>query len=87
MLRKLGLALFAVTIVLAGSAGISTSASAHGWHGGGWRGGGFHRGWGGPRFYGPRFYGGPVFYGGGCVVRRWVPTPWGWRWRWVNRCW
>ncbi len=58
-----------------------------GWHGhgGGWHGGGWHRGgWGGPRFYagGPAYYG----YGGGCTVRRLVPTPYGWRYRWINRC-
>ena len=50
---------------------------------------GFHHFYGGPRFFGPRvFVGGPVVYGGGysCVVRRWVPTPWGPRLRLVNRC-
>ena len=25
-------------------------------------------------------------YGGGCYVKRWVPTPFGMRLRWVNRC-
>ncbi len=97
MLRKLGLALFTVAIVIAGSASLSTSASARGgWHGGGWHGGGWHGGWHGGGWgrgwgWGPRFYGGPAYYGyygayGGCVVRRLVPTPWGWRYRWVNRC-
>ncbi len=93
--HKLGLALFAAMIVVAGSAGVSTSASAHSWGGHGgyrggghyWGGGGFRRGWGG---WGPGFYaGGPAYYGygyGGCVVRRPVPTPWGWRYRLVNRC-
>jgi hypothetical protein len=53
-----------------------------GWHGGGWHGGGWRGGWGGPRFVG-----GPAYYGGGgCTVRRVVPTPWGPRWRLVNRC-
>jgi len=66
-----------------------------GWHGGGWggwRGGwgpgwrraGWGPGWGWRRGWG---WGAPVvvasgFYGGGCVVRRLVPGPWG-----VNRCW
>jgi hypothetical protein len=43
------------------------------------RGRGF--GWGGGLYA----YGGP-WYGGGCWVRRWVPTPFGWRWRLVNVC-
>ena len=74
-----------------------------GWHGGGWgwRGGwgpgwragwgpawgpgwGWRRGWG---WGGPRFVVAPGFYGGGCVVRRLVPGPWGPRWIFVNRCW
>lgn len=87
MLRKLALGLFAAAAVLGGTATFSTGASAHGWHGhGGW-GGGFHRGWGGPRFFvgGPAYYGG-YGYGGGCVVRRLVATPWGYRYRLVNRC-
>jgi hypothetical protein len=86
MLRKLSLA--AVAAVALGAALAPTSASAH-WHGGGWGwhggGGGWHRGgygWGGPRFYAPVSYG----YGGGCYVRRLVPTPWGPRWRLINRC-
>jgi hypothetical protein len=87
MLRKIGLGLVAAAALVVGSAGLSTEASAHGWHGGGghgWHGGGWHRGWGGPRFYA----GGPYYYGGygGCYVRRLVPTPWGPRWRVVNRC-
>ncbi|RXT41936.1 sulfur globule protein precursor [Bradyrhizobium betae] len=85
MLRKLSLA--AVAAVALGAALAPTSASAH-WHGGGWGwhggGGGWHHGygWGGPRFYAPVAYG----YGGGCYVRRLVPTPWGPRWRLINRC-
>jgi opacity protein-like surface antigen len=86
MLRKLSLA--AVAAVALGAALAPTSASAH-WHGGGsggWHGGGWgHHGWGGPRFYAR----GPVVsygYGGGCYVRRLVPTPWGPRWRMINRC-
>jgi hypothetical protein len=59
-----------------------TSASAWGGYHGGWHGYGFHHVWGGPRFIG-----GPVIVGGySCVVRRWVPTPWGPRVRLVNRC-
>ncbi len=61
-----------------------TAASAHGWHGG-WY-GGWHRPWYGG-WHGPRVVVGPAYYGGGgCFVRRWVPTPWGPRWRVVNRC-
>lgn len=70
-----------------------------GWHGGGWgwRGGwgpgwraGWGPGWGWQRRWGwggPRFIVAPGFYGGGCVVRRLVPGPWGPRWVLVNRCW
>jgi hypothetical protein len=63
-----------------------------GWRGGwgpGWRrvgwgpGWGWRRGWG----WGPGLVVAPGFYGGGCVVRRLVPGPWGPRWIWVNRCW
>jgi hypothetical protein len=70
MLRKISLvALAAASLGVAALA--PTSASAWGgWHGGwhhGW-------GWGGPRV----FIGGPYYgYSGGCLVRRWVPTPWG----------
>ena len=84
MLRKLVLAVAAVA-ALGGATAISATPAAawggHGWHGGG----GWHGGW---RGYGPRFYGGPVYAygGGGCLVRRVVPTPWGPRWRLVNRC-
>ena len=46
----------------------------------GWRRAGW--GWGGPRYVVA-----PGFYGGGCVVRRLVPGPWGPRWVLVNRCW
>jgi hypothetical protein len=98
MFRKLSLAA-AAAVSLGVAALAPTSASAWGggyhggWHGGGWHGGGYHTGfyhrpygWG----YGPRFYvGGPAYgygYGGGCYVRRVVPTPWGPRWRLVNRC-
>lgn len=89
MFRKIALTLVA-SASLAAAALAPTSASAWGghgghggWHGGGWHGGhgGWHRGWGGPRFVG-----GPAYFGGGCTVRRLVPTPWGPRWRLVNRC-
>jgi hypothetical protein len=84
MLRKLSLV--AIAAASLGAAALApTSASAwgggwhHGWHGhhGGW-------GWGGPRVV----IGGPAYAygGGGCYVRRLVPTPWGPRWRLVNRC-
>ena len=85
MFRKLSL-----VAVAAASLGVAvlapTSASAWGgWHGG-WHGGGWHHGWGGPRIVvGPAYYGG-YGYGGGCYVRRLVPTPWGPHWRLVNRC-
>ena len=85
MLRKVTLGLVAAAAV-ATAALAPTSASAfggHGWHGGGfhggWHGGGF-RHWGGPRFVGA------YAYGGGCMVRRLVATPWGYRYRLVNRC-
>jgi len=86
MFRKL--ALTAIAAASLGAAALApTAASAWGghggWHGGGggWH-GGFHHGWGGPRFAaGPAYFG-----GGGCYVRRLVPTPWGPRWRLINRC-
>ena len=82
MLRKLSLV--AIAAASLGAAALApTSASAwggwhHGWHGG------WHHGWGGPRV----IVGGPAYAygGGGCYVRRLVPTPWGPRWRLVNRC-
>jgi hypothetical protein len=82
MFRKLALGLFAA-VSLGAAALAPTSASAF-WGGPHWHPGfGFHRFYGGPRFV----VRGPVFYGGySCVVRRWVPTPWGWRPRLVNRC-
>jgi hypothetical protein len=78
MLRKSILAL-AACVTLGAAALSPTAASAH-W-GGGW-GGGWHGGW----YHGPivRVYGGPVY--GGCMVRTWVPTPYGPVLRWVNRC-
>ena len=77
MLRKTVLGL-AATLAIGVAAFAPTSASAH-W--GGW--GGWHGGWHG---YHPfvRIYAGPGY--GGCVVRRWVPTPWGPRLRWINIC-
>jgi len=68
MLRKLSLV--AIAAASLGAAALApTSASAWGgWHHG------WHGGWGGPRV----IVGGPVYaYGGGCYVRRLVPTPWG----------
>jgi hypothetical protein len=76
MLRKTIL-LLATGLTLGVAALAPTSASAY-WHGGrGW-----HRGWG----YRPivRVYPGPGY--GGCMVRRWVYTPYGPALRWVNRC-
>jgi len=64
-----------------------------GW-GPGWRvgwGPGWGPGWGWRRpgwgWGGPTYVVAPGFYGGGCVVRRLVPGPWGPRWILVNRCW
>ena len=81
MLRKLSLV--AIAAASLGAAALApTSASAwggghHGWHG-------YHWGWGGPRVV----IGAPAYAygGGGCYVRRLVPTPWGPRWQLVNRC-
>jgi hypothetical protein len=75
MLRKTMLAL-ATCVTLGAAALAPSSASAH-W-GGGWRGG-----WRGPIV---RVYAGPGYGYGGCMVRRWVYTPYGPVLRWVNRC-
>jgi hypothetical protein len=88
MLRKTMLAI-ATCATLGAAALAPTSASAHwggghgGWHGGGWHGGGWHGGWGYRPFV--RVYAGGPGYGG-CMVRRWVYTPYGPALRWVNRC-
>lgn len=87
MLRKFALALVA-TASLGLAAMMPTAASAgghhhhhhgHHHHGHHHHGHHHHHGW---HHHGHRFYVG----GGGCMVRRLVPTPWGPRWRWVNRC-
>ncbi len=75
MLRKSILAL-ATCVTLGAAALAPTAASAH-WVGGGWHGGWWH----GPYV---RVYAGPGY--GGCMVRTWVPTPYGPRLRWINRC-
>jgi hypothetical protein len=74
MLRKSMFAL-ATCVTLVAAALAPTAASAHwgGWHGG-WYGGG-------PFVH---VYAGPGY--GGCMVRTWVPTPYGPRLRWINRC-
>jgi hypothetical protein len=79
MLRKTIMAL-ATCAALGAAALAPTSASAH-WGGGhgGWH-GGWHHGWGYHHFV----VAGPVY--GGCMVRRWVYTPYGPVLRWVNRC-
>jgi hypothetical protein len=78
MLRKTMFAL-AATIALGTAALAPTSASAFGGHWGG------HWGhWGGYWGHGFRVYAGPGY--NGCVVRRWVYTPYGPAVRWVNRC-
>ncbi len=78
MLRKTMLAI-ATCATLGAAALAPTSASAHwgGWHGG------WHGGWGYRPFV--RVYAGGPGYGG-CMVRRWVYTPYGPALRWVNRC-
>ena len=76
MLRKTILAITAAA-ALGATALAPTSASAWGWHGG-WHGG--YGGWHGPRVV----IAGPVY--DGCMVRTWVPGPYGPVLRWVNRC-
>ena len=78
MLRKTMLAI-ATCATLGAAALAPTSASADwgGWHGG------WHGGWGYRPFV--RVYAGGPGYGG-CMVRRWVYTPYGPALRWVNRC-
>jgi hypothetical protein len=80
MLRKTVLA-FAATLAIGAAALAPSSASAH-WVGGG----GWHGGWHGWHGYHPfvRIYAGPGY--GGCMVRRWVYTPYGPALRWVNVC-
>jgi hypothetical protein len=83
MFRRIALTL-AAAASLAAVALAPTSASAHwrghGWHGHGWHGhANFHR-LGPPAF---RVVTGP---GPACMVKRWVPTPYGPRLRWVNVC-
>jgi hypothetical protein len=79
MLRKTILAL-ATTVTLGAAPLAPTAASAH-LGGGGWH-GGWHGGWG----HGPvvTVYAGPGY--GGCMVHRWVYTPYGPALRWVNVC-
>jgi hypothetical protein len=84
MLRKLILTV-ATAASLGAAALAPTTASAH-W-GGGWGGHWGHWGGWGHGFYRPGItvYAGPIGYGG-CVVRRWVATPYGPVLRWVNVC-
>lgn len=70
MLRKTILAL-AAGAALGTAALAPTTASA-------W---GYHPGWHGGYYWRPAV---PVY--GGCMVRRWVYTPYGPVVRWVNRC-
>ena len=82
MFRKIALGLFAAASLGAAALAPTSASAFYGgphWH----PGFGFHHVWGGPRFF---VGGGPVYAGGGCVVRRWVMTPWGPRPRLVNRC-
>ena len=82
MLRKTILALAAAATLGAAALAPNTASAwgGHGWYGG-WH-GGWHHGWWGHPFV--RVYAGPVY--GGCMVRRWVYTPYGPALRWVNRC-
>ncbi len=73
MLRKLMLSL-AAAATLGAAALAPGAASAAPW--------GWHHHWHG--WYGYGHFAGPVY--SSCVVRRWVPTPWGPRLRWVNAC-
>jgi hypothetical protein len=74
MLRKLMFSL-AAAAALGAAALAPGAASAAPW--GHWH--GYGHGW---YRFGP--YAGPVY--SSCVMRRWVPTPWGPRLRWVNIC-
>ena len=78
MLRKTILAV-AATAAIGTAALAPTSVAAWGFHPG-WH-AGFY-GWRGPVV---RVYSGYPAYGG-CMVRRWVATPFGPAVRWVNRC-
>jgi len=79
MLRKLILAI-AASAALGAAALAPNTASAVGGHPAAshWRGHAVFR-------PGVRVYAGPVVYGG-CLVRRWVYTPYGPVLRWVNVC-
>jgi hypothetical protein len=79
MLRKIILA-FAASAALGAAALAPNTASAFGGYpfAGRWQGHAVFR-------PGIRVYAGPVVYGG-CVVRRWVYTPYGPVLRWVNIC-
>ena len=79
MLRRITLAL-AASAALGAAALAPTTASAVGGHpiAGHWRGHAVFR-------PGIRVYTGPVVHGG-CLVRRWVYTPYGPALRWVNVC-
>ena len=78
MLRKIVL-VFAASAALGAAALAPNTASALGGHpvAGHWRGHPIFR-------PGMRVYAGPVY--DGCVVRRWIYTPYGPALRWVNRC-
>lgn len=78
MLRKMMLALAACAAL--GAAALTPGAASAAWAGHGWH-GSWHRGFVRP---GIRVFAGAVY--GGCVVRRWVYTPYGPALRWVNRC-
>ncbi len=82
MLRKFALGIAAATALgIAAFAPSTASAAPWGW------------GWHGPHHHFRPFYrlGPPIGVhfagpGPGCMVKRWVPTPYGPRLRWVNVC-
>jgi len=96
MLRKLMIALIAISAIGV-TLGATDADARGGWHGGhgGWHGGGYRGGWGyrggywGPRFYGG-YYGYPAYAypaaGYGCYQTRRVYTPYGIRYRRIWVC-
>ena len=74
MLRKIILTLTATAAI--GTAALAPTSASAWW-------GGYHPWRGGYAFHAPVGYG-PGY--GGCMVRRWVYTPYGPALRWVNRC-
>jgi hypothetical protein len=79
MLRKIVLGVAAAVAI--GAAVFSpTTADAKPFKGKFWHPHHHNHFWGGYGSYGA------YAYGGGCMQRRWTPTPFGYRFRWVNVC-